>query len=83
MTARIALWPHSKSGSSAMSTRHRFKQESSLQDRLVSFAREARHKASLLPPGAEQDVLLNKARQADAALRLDSWANSVGLQPPK
>jgi hypothetical protein len=66
-----------------MSTRRRFKQESTLQDRLTCFAREARQKASLLPPGAEQDALLDKARQADAALRLDSWANSVGLQPPK
>jgi hypothetical protein len=66
-----------------MSTRRRFKQESTLQDRLASFAREARQKASLLPPGAEQEALLDKARQADAALRLDSWANSVGLQPPK
>ena len=66
-----------------MKLRRRFKQENTLQDRLVSFAKEARQKASLLPPGAEQDALLDKARQADAALRLDSWANSVGLQPPK
>jgi hypothetical protein len=66
-----------------MSARRRFKQASSLQDRLVSFAKEVRHRASLLPPGAEQEALLEKARQADAALRLDSWANSAGLQPPK
>lgn len=66
-----------------MSTRRRVKQASSLQDRLISFAQEARHNASLLPPGAEQEALLEKARQADAALRLANWANSQELQPPK
>jgi hypothetical protein len=60
----------------------RRKQTSSLQDRLVLFANKARHQASLLPPGAEQDALLEKARQADAALRLSNWANSAGLKPP-
>ena len=66
-----------------MSTRRRVKQVSSLQDRLASFAQQARHKASLLPPGTEQDTLLEKARQADAALRLTNWAGSQELQPPK
>ena len=66
-----------------MSTRQRVKQVHSLQDRLVSFAENARQKASLLPPGAEQEAMLEKARQAEAALRFDNWANSPGLQPPK
>ena len=66
-----------------MSTRHRVKQVHSLQDRLVSFAEDARQKASLLPPGAEQEAMLEKARQAEAALRFSNWANSPGLQPPK
>jgi hypothetical protein len=63
--------------------RRRIKQTSSLQDRLLSFANEVRHKASLLPPGEEQDALLEKARQADAALRLSNWANSAELKPPE
>ena len=66
-----------------MSTRRRVKQVSSLQERLVSFAKDARARASLLPPGAQQDALLEKARQADAALRLNNWASSRELQPPK
>jgi hypothetical protein len=69
--------------SSAVSTRQRVKQVHSLQDRLTSFAQDAREKASLLPPGAEKDAMLEKARQAEAALRFDDWANSSGLQPPK
>jgi hypothetical protein len=54
-----------------------------LRDRLASFAKEAREKASQLKPGPEQDALLKKARQADTAYHLDQWANSPGLQPPK
>jgi hypothetical protein len=66
-----------------MSQRHRSKQTASLRDRLASFAKEAREKASQLKPGPEQDALLKKARQADTAYHLDQWANSPGLQPPK
>lgn len=63
--------------------RRRFKQTTSLKERLASFAKEAREKASELRPGPEQDALLKKARQADTASHLDEWANSPGLQPPK
>jgi hypothetical protein len=66
-----------------VSTRRRIKQTNSLQDRLVSFAEAARRSASLLPPGAEQEAMLEKARQAEAALRFSRWAHSPGLQPPK
>ena len=55
----------------------------SLKDRLASFARDAREKASLLPPGPEKEQMLRKARQADTASHLDDWANSSGLRPPK
>jgi hypothetical protein len=66
-----------------MTTRRRFKQQPSLQDRLASFATLTREKASLLRPGAERDELLHKARQADDAAHLNEWASSPGLQPPK
>jgi hypothetical protein len=62
--------------------RRRFKQTTSLQERLSVFAKEAREKASLLPPGLERQDLLKKARQADTAAHIDDWANSPGLQPP-
>lgn len=68
---------------STMTARNRIKQTISLKDRLASFAREVSEKASILPPGPEQDVLIKKARQAETASHLDNWANSPGLQPPK
>jgi hypothetical protein len=41
-----------------------------IKDRLVSFAKEMREKASLLPPGFEKDDLLRKASRADVI-----WTN--------
>jgi hypothetical protein len=66
-----------------MQHRRRFKQQLSLQDRLTAWAKEVREQAATLPHGPERDALLKKASQADAASRLDDWANSPGLQPPK
>jgi hypothetical protein len=66
-----------------MKARRRFKQITSFQDRLGAFALDAREEAERLPPCAERDDLLRKARQADTAANLDAWANSPGLQPPK
>jgi len=66
-----------------MQHRHRFKQTTSLKDRLTSFAQEAREKASQIRPGLEQDALLKKARQADTAAHINDWANSAGLKPPE
>jgi hypothetical protein len=67
-----------------MSHRRRFKQSLNLKDRLATFANAAREKADQLPPGPEQNDMLRKARQADAAAsHLDDWANSPGLEPPK
>jgi hypothetical protein len=63
--------------------RRRFKQTTSLKDRLASFAEEIRKRASELRPGPERDALLKRARQADTASHIDEWANSPELQPPK
>jgi hypothetical protein len=65
-----------------MLKRHPGKKDS-LKDRLASFAKDARKKASLLPPGPEKEQMLRKARQADTAAHLDDWVNSSGLQPPE
>ncbi|MET4518982.1 hypothetical protein [Bradyrhizobium sp. I1.7.5] len=48
-----------------MIKRRRFKQQLSLEDRLVVFAKAARAVAEPLPPGAEKDEMLRKALQAD------------------
>jgi hypothetical protein len=69
--------------SSAMSRRRRFKQPTSLQDRLIAFAKDAREKAARLPSGVARDDLLKKASQADTASHLNEWINSSGLQPPR
>ena len=63
--------------------RRHLRQTDSLKDRLASFAKAARKKAALLPPGPEKEQMLRKARQADTAAHLDDWANSSGLRPPK
>jgi hypothetical protein len=63
--------------------RRRFKQTTSLKDRLASFAQDIRKRASELRPGPERDALLKRARQADTASHIDEWVNSTGLQPPK
>ena len=66
-----------------MLTRRRSKQSESLQDRLMKFAKEAREKASRLPPGSEREDMLRKARQADTASHVEDWVNSLELQSPK
>ena len=66
-----------------MAKRRRFKQKQSFEDRLASYAKTARQLAALLPPGAEKDELLRKARQADTAAHFKGRANSLELQAPK
>ena len=63
--------------------RRRVKQTTSLHERLIAFAHEAREKASSLPAGHEKQDLLKKAGQADTAVRLEEWISSPGSQPPK
>jgi hypothetical protein len=65
-----------------MTERRRFKQKTSFNDRLKSFADELRAKALVLGPGFEKDDLHRRARLADTASHIDDWANSQGLQPP-
>ena len=65
-----------------MLIRRRFKQTTSLKDRLTAFAEEARARARSVN-GPERDDLLKKARRADTAAHINDWANSRELQPPK
>lgn len=55
----------------------------SIQERLAAFAQKTREKASVLPPGLEQQDLLRKVRQAETAAHMDEWLNSPGLLSPK
>jgi hypothetical protein len=63
-----------------MSVRRRIKQFTSLNDRLVAFAKDAREKPEQLPPSVERDNLLRKARETDNASHLGEWIHSHGLQ---
>ena len=66
-----------------MKRRRRFKQQVSLQDRIAEWAIGIREQANRMRPGPQRDELLRKLRQAETAMHLEDWANSVGLQPPK
>jgi hypothetical protein len=57
-------------------------QAQSFKDHLVQAAEEAKERAKALPPGAERDALLKKARQAETARHIDRWISSPGLRPP-
>ena len=65
-----------------MQRRRRFKQTTSLKDRLASFAEEIRKKAAELRTGPEKEARLKKARQADTATHIEDWMKSPGLRPP-
>ena len=63
-----------------MIRRRRFKQTTSLQDRLVMDAKKNKERARLLPLGKERDELLEKARQDEVVA---GWFTSSGLQSPR
>ncbi|MFG3591037.1 hypothetical protein [Bradyrhizobium sp. RDI18] len=67
-----------------MMKRRRFKQTSSLEERLAERANEIRAQAEALPPGSiERERLELQARQADTVSHINEWLTSPGLQPPK
>ncbi|TKV74163.1 hypothetical protein FDV58_33760 [Bradyrhizobium elkanii] len=65
-----------------MQKRHRFKQTTSLEERLAAEAAGLREEAKHLPPCARREALLRKARQDETASRLTEWLTSPGLRSP-
>lgn len=65
-----------------MQTRHRFKQTTTLEQRLTEHAERSRAEAKGVPPGIEREKLVRKARQAETALQINAWVDSKGLRPP-
>jgi hypothetical protein len=63
--------------------RRREKDAASIEQRLADAVQRLREPAKALPPGAERDELIRKARQAETASHLNEWLTSPGLQPPK
>ena len=64
-------------------TRNRRKHTVSFDDRLRQAALAASEAAERLPQGSERDGLLQKARQAETALRINGWLASPGQPFPK
>lgn len=66
-----------------MQHRRRFKQTTTLEERLAEEARRLREEAELLPHGPVRDAALRRARDAEAGAHINDWLRSHGLQPPK
>jgi hypothetical protein len=64
----------------ALKRRH-VRHQSTLQDRVIAWAKDVRDQAAALPPGPDRDMLLKKVRQAETALHLDGRTNSPEPQP--
>ena len=65
-----------------MKKRRRFKQTTTLAERLTEEAGRLRERARNLPPGVEQTLLWRKVRQAETALRIEAWLGSPGSPTP-
>jgi hypothetical protein len=63
--------------------RRRFKQTTSLEARLAEEANRLPEEARTLPPGAEREEMLRKARQAETGSHMTEWLTSPGLRPPE
>jgi hypothetical protein len=81
--AHHALPASLKSGGSAVMERRRFKQVTSIEERLANHANQLREQAKTLPPGQQRDGLMRRARQAETTLHINQWITSPGLAPPK
>ena len=66
-----------------MQMRRRFKQSTSLQDRLTEFVNGERAKAESMPENSDEYELRKKLRQAETAAKIEKWASSPGLRTPK
>jgi hypothetical protein len=58
--------------------RRRFRQTTSLEDRLAVAALDLREAAKKLPPGLERERLLRRARQNETASHVTEWLTSRG-----
>lgn len=64
--------------------RRRVKHTLSFEERLAVEAKRFRDAAETEPLGSlSRELLLRRARQAEAASHLNDWLRSPGVQPPK
>ena len=65
-------------------TRKRIKHQTTFEQRLAEEYRKFREAAEQEPLGSmARELLLRRARQAEAALRMNEWLSSPGLASPK
>ena len=60
--------------------RNRFKQTTTLEERLSAEAMQLRAEAATLPPGTKRETLLRKARLDETAAHWFEWLNSQELR---
>ena len=63
--------------------RRRFRQITSLEQRLAEEAQRLREQAKKLPPGPDRERLLRKVREDEMVAQMAGWITSPGLRPPK
>ena len=66
-----------------MKRRRRIKHLLTLEERLAETAKRLREQVKTLPPSAERDELVRKARQTEIASQMNEWLTSPGLRPPE
>ncbi len=58
-------------------------QTNSLDERAKERAEQLKKMAQSMPPGAERDKLLRRARQSDIIAHMQDWLTSPGLRSPQ
>lgn len=71
------MWKH------AMNKRRHIKHEKTFKERLAEEAQCFKKAAEKQPPGTARELLLRRARQAEAAAHINEWLNSPGLRAPR
>jgi hypothetical protein len=66
-----------------MFIRRRFKQNQTLEQRLLEKAQKLRKQAQDTPPGIDRERLIRLARQVETASHISEWLRSPGLRPPR
>lgn len=64
-----------------MQKRRRFKQTTSLEERLIAEAKRLRSEAQMMPQGIERERRLRQARQAETGVQMSEWLRSPGAMP--
>jgi hypothetical protein len=71
-------------GDAMIKLRPRVKHTLTFEERLAEEAKKFNEAAEREPPGSmSRELLFRRARQAEAASRINDWLRSPGLQSPK